>query len=240
MERILDYLKEATKPDIRSLMDIFDVLYDRNLSSESQRELYYMYRGLALNDADRLKIRSAGLRYDITVINPGLMGEEYVKTLGHYHPNVPGTDLTYTEVYQVLEGRADYLLQKEVGGLLVDVALMEAASGDVVVIPPNYGHITINPGEQKLVMSNWVFEDFKSDYATIRNRGGGAYFELSGGRFVENRKYGIVPKLRRLKPKDLPGLGLKRNADMYALVSDLSKLDFLKKPQDYAFLDSVL
>ena len=34
-------------------------------------------------------MEDAGLRYDITVIYPGLIGSEYVKTLGHYHPKVP-------------------------------------------------------------------------------------------------------------------------------------------------------
>ena len=41
-----------------------------------------------------------------------MLGSEYVKTVGHYHPPVPGTDVSYPEIYQVLDGSATYLLQK--------------------------------------------------------------------------------------------------------------------------------
>ena len=78
--------------DIRRRQDMYEVLYDRQ--SAEIEELYYMYREVALaHDCDL--IRQKGLRYDITVIVPGTLGGEYVKTAGHYHPEKPGTGLTY-------------------------------------------------------------------------------------------------------------------------------------------------
>ena len=74
------------------------------------KELYFMYREVARRE-EREEIRRRGLRYDITVIKPGLLGSEYIKTAGHYHPFKPGTGLTYPEVYEVLYGRGHYLLQ---------------------------------------------------------------------------------------------------------------------------------
>jgi len=98
-----------------------------------------------------------GIRYDITVIPPANPGGEYVKTKGHYHPeNAAG--VVYPELYEVMGGRAHFLLQKK---SLDDIALIEAHKGDIVVIPPGYGHVTINPTlDQKLTMANLVSTRF--------------------------------------------------------------------------------
>ena len=56
-----------------------------------------------------------------------MLGLEYTKTVGHYHPQIPGTDISYPEIYQVLEGSATYLLQKvehENEDVLLDVVEM--------------------------------------------------------------------------------------------------------------------
>jgi hypothetical protein len=46
----------------------------------------------------------------------------------------------------VLEGDAHYLLQRAQNEERVDEAiLVKATRGDKVIIPPNYGHVTINP-----------------------------------------------------------------------------------------------
>lgn len=69
-------------------------------------------------------MREFGLRYDITVIQPVKLGKEYVKTAGRYQPKAPKTDVTYTEIYQVLEESAIYLLQKAGGkSRVLDVVL---------------------------------------------------------------------------------------------------------------------
>jgi glucose-6-phosphate isomerase, archaeal len=42
----------------------------------------------------------------------------------------------------VLEGKAHFLLQKKT---LADLVLVLATTGDIVLISPGYGHVTINP-----------------------------------------------------------------------------------------------
>jgi oxalate decarboxylase/phosphoglucose isomerase-like protein (cupin superfamily) len=86
------------------------------------------------------------------------MGLEFVKTYGHYHPRVnPKLRYTYPEIYEVLDGDAHYLLQRALNDESVDdVTLVKATRGDKVIVPPNYGHVTINPSERTLKMANWV------------------------------------------------------------------------------------
>ncbi|RLI92456.1 MAG: glucose-6-phosphate isomerase [Candidatus Altiarchaeales archaeon] len=225
------------EPDIRMLSDMKEVIYDREwLKGAQDVELYYMYRGLALNDRDREILRREHLRYDITVIPPYNLGNEFVKTAGHYHPKVSGTDLSYTEIYEVLEGRAHYLLQRLEKGGIRDVVLVRAEKGDKVVIPPDYGHITINPSERELRMANFVSDRFSSVYEPIREKGGGAYFELIDGSFIRNKNYEELPDLRFLKARDLKEFGIEKSREMYSLIETPERLRFLDKPQDFTDL----
>ena len=222
------------EPDIRMLSDMKEVIYDREwLKGARDVELYYMYRDLALNDRDKKILRREHLRYDITVIPSYNLGNEFVKTAGHYHPRVSGTDLSYTEIYEVLEGKAHYLLQRLEKDGITDVVLVKAEKGDKVVIPPNYGHITINPSRKELRMANFVSDRFSSVYEPIKEKHGGAYFELIDGRFIRNKNYEKLPDLRFLKAKDLKEFGIEKYSGMYSLIETPEKLRFLDRPQDF-------
>jgi glucose-6-phosphate isomerase len=223
---------------IRRLYDIREVVYDKGwLKNAENVELYYMYRDLSLSKKDREIILESGLRYDITVIPPRMLGLEYVKTLGHYHPLIPGTGLSYTEIYEVLEGEAHYLLQKEEKGRIVDVAMVKAEKGDKVIIPPNYGHVTINPSNKVLKMANFVAREFSSVYEPYKGKGGAAYFELGGNKLVENENYGPLPEVRFLKPTNYSEVGLRKGKEMYGLIrKDPSLLRYLTAPQEFSSL----
>lgn len=229
-------MERLPPPSVRKLSEMREVIYDRAwLETAQDLELYYMHRGVFLSGRDKQIMDEIGVRYDITVIPPRTLGVEYVKTAGHYHPNVPGQELTYPEIYEVLEGEAHYLLQKPGSRyeIVEDVVLVEAKAGDKVVIPPNYGHITINPSNRVLRMSNFVSTRFSSIYDPIKKLGGAAYFELVGGKFVRNERYERVPELRFEKPFSM---GFKRGEEMYGIIrKDPSKLDFLNNPQNYTW-----
>lgn len=230
------------KPDIRKLFDIRDVIYDHKWLSSTNDieliELYCMYRGMYFNDKDIVKMNEYGLRYDITIIPPYMLGCEFVKTAGHYHQIVPGTDITFPEIYEVLNGSAHFLMQKSDrsdGDEIQDVVMIKAEQGDKVIVPPGYGHITINTSENILKIANWVAADKESLYSPIKRKKGGAYFILRD-RIVKNPTYSYVPDMRIIEPKDLSKIGIKKSHDMYKLVDDIEKLEFLIRPQKYGWL----
>ncbi|MDD5474065.1 MAG: glucose-6-phosphate isomerase family protein [Candidatus Methanoperedens sp.] len=236
METILEFGTKAVKPTVRMLFDMKDVIYDREwLSRTNNIELYYMYRELSLSKNDALIMKEHGLRYDITVIPPRMMGCEFVKTAGHYHPKVPGSDTTFPEIYEVLRGEARYLMQKPEDDGIMDVILINASEGDKVIIPPGYGHLTINASNKVLKMANWVARDFESIYAPIKEKGGGAYFILDKG-IVKNPGYDSVPEIRLLEPSNFKEIGVQKNREMYGLVKDIKKLEFLTEPQEYGWI----
>lgn len=233
MSQTLEFGAVIRKPDIRYAKDMGEVILDQEwLKKNRDAELYYMYRDL-WRENDEQRIKGGNLRYDITIIPPRVIGKEYVKTKGHYHPVAEGGK-TYPEIYEVLEGKAHYLLQKKSQeGVIDDVVLIETEAGEKAIIPPNYGHITINPSEESLKMANWVDRRFDSIYEDIIDLEGGAYFELSNGEFVKNDNYEEVPELRFGEPSEVAELGIVSGEDMYDLIDNLQNLDFLKNPQDY-------
>ena len=246
-DRVMQIGSKSVSPDVRKLHDMDDVVYDREwLKQADNIDLYYMYRGVFLSKKDEDRMKEYHLRYDVTVIPPGNLGMEYVKTAGHYHPSLPNSELTYGETYEVLEGTAHYLLQNDEGGKVTDVILVEAKAGDKVIIPPNYGHITINPSNRSIMMTNWVSSVFSSVYDQIKENKGGAYFETSDGKFIKNDNYDDLPEIRFLKPTtqlDVGSkVGLKKDKEMYGLIrEDPELLNYLNEPGEFGWLfDEIL
>lgn len=176
--------KELKNPDIRHIMDMKDVLYDKKWAKKTDNfEAYYMYRGV-----DEKK----DLRYDITEFPFKMFGKEYPKTKGHYHPG------DFGEIYQVLEGEAIYLLQNKD---LSDIVAIRAKEGQVAIIPAGYGHVTINPGEKTLKMANWVSPHFDALYEPVLEKEGAAYYYTEDG-WIKNENYGKIADLRFEEPED--------------------------------------
>lgn len=218
------------RADIRWAFDLKPVLaYPDELKENFPA--YYMFRDVYYSKSDYERIREYNLRYDITVIPPAKVGKEFIKTYGHYHP-IAEDNLSYTEIYEVLKGEALYILQKEEKNRVVDVIAIKAFEGDKVVIPPNYGHVTVNDSKKELWMANWVYRHFKSNYEPYRMRRGACYYYTEEG-WIKNPNYGEVPELRFIKPKIPKELGLKKSEEMYKLVKYLRRLEFLYKPSRY-------
>jgi len=232
-------------PTIREFSKVKNFLKDPG-SAYHRKDVYQMYRNVALAKHDG-EIRAARLSYDITVIPPGKMGDEFAKTIGHYHEMKPGTGVRYPEVYEVLYGKVFWLIQSATPDLeqLLEVYLIEAERGEKAVIPAGFGHISINPTDDVLVMSNWQPYQ-KANYEPYEAHQGGAYYVVesqrlssgggtsSGYDFAPNLNYKSLPELRRARPRELPQYGLRSALPMYfTATADLRTLDFLSNPENY-------
>lgn len=229
----LDGLPEV-RPSIRHLKDYAPVLAPGS-TLEGPDEAYLMYRGVGW-PADREMLKRYDYRYDITVLKAGTVGRELVKTVGHYHPPVPGARTTYPEVYEVISGLAHYVCQKVDGKKLLDFLVVEAQAGEKVVIPPEYGHITINAGDDPLVMSNVTADGFDSIYEPFEALGGAAYYELAGRSWIRNPSYNhssVTAKRMRPLPR-LPEAGLREDTPLYrTITAQPEAFDFLVRPQEH-------
>ncbi len=168
--------------EIRYLKDLKKVVFDKEwFKSAPNIELYYMLRGQKYKN---------NLRYDVTVLNSGSLGQEYVKTKGHKHKE------KLKELYIVLQGKAIFLMQKNKGKIIQDVYYVLAKKGDIVIIPSEYGHVTYNASlKRKLKMANWVSEKCTNEYGFFEKMQGACYYFTKKG-WVKNKKYKKIPELR--------------------------------------------
>jgi len=177
----MEYYEEI-KPEVRHLKELKKVILDKSwyAKTSGNLELYYMYRGIK---------KENGIRYDITVIPPLKLGKEMNRTLGHFHKGPFG------EIYKVLEGKGLFYLQKNKTPEVAEkVKVIEANKGEIIVIHPGYGHITINPTNQTLIIANWISDRCVSDYSIFKKMNGPAYFYTLKG-WVKNKNYLEVPAI---------------------------------------------
>lgn len=221
-------------PAIRTIEEMKEVLLDKTIIQP--KELYFMYRDVFIPE-DVPEMKKNNLRYDITVIRPGLLGKEYMKTAGHYHPGL------FPELYEVLNGRAWCLLQKydlKDFQIITDVILVKAEAGEKIVCLPGYGHILINPDEKDaLVTANWVSSRFSSDYSLYKKAGGAAYFfeNENGKASISKNKFfkSIAPIKNCLSNPKIDAFGLEKNKPIYPLLKMAQKLEFLNFPEKFDF-----
>jgi glucose-6-phosphate isomerase len=200
---------KSKTPDIRWLSELKMVLYDQEWAKAApdDLELYYMYRFLKEKD---------GLRYDITIIPPRMLGKEFTKTKGHHHQGF------YGELYIVLEGEGIYLMQKGDENKIEDVCAVRAKKGEAVVIPAGYGHVTINPSGKELKTANWMSKDDKGNFNLFEKMHGACYFAIAQKSNIKNEKSKIT-WVKNTNYKEVPELRFEE-----PLKSPPDNLDFLK------------
>ncbi|VVB76955.1 Glucose-6-phosphate isomerase [uncultured archaeon] len=228
----------ALESSVRKLGDMKEVLHDRRLaeSGDMTQVLYYMHRDVR-RERDAETFRNARRRYDITVIPPATLGDELVKTVGHYHELAP-KGVSFTELYEVLSGTAHFMIyrRKRIGGKdlddrIAEAVLIEAKAGQKVFVPSDFGHVMINPSRDVLVTDNIVEWKFKSLYEPVGRMGGAPYFELVDGTAVKNARFAALPALEKVSASaHAPTLGLKLGRDC---IYDL----FVRSPQGFGFLE---
>lgn len=179
---------ENTTADVRRLKDMLSVLADQKWAKTADLNLpvYYMHRAIAQKD---------DLRYDITIIPPLMLGQEYNKTLGHYH-------LGTAELYIVLQGEALFLAQERITAeddQIADCWFAKAAVGQAFVIPKTSAHFTINASDSPLVMANWIKTGCKNDYTAVAKMAGACYYYTING-WLKNPRYSKIPQLRQVQP----------------------------------------
>jgi glucose-6-phosphate isomerase len=98
-----------------------------------------------------------------TVIQPGVVGEEYFMTKGHYH-----ADRETGEVYVGLAGQGYLLLQSG-----QQAAELRMERGTVAYVPPGWAHRTVNTGEIPFVFFAVYPGQAGHDYTAIEESGFG-------------------------------------------------------------------
>jgi len=101
------------------------------------------------------------LVYRTTLIEPGLVGEEFFMTKGHHHV------VDSAEYYLGLAGDGLIVMQPRDGAAAVE----EMPVGRAVHVPPGWAHRTVNVGKSPFLFLAVFFGDAGHDYASIERTG---------------------------------------------------------------------
>lgn len=232
------YFDEPMTParlSVRTIGDLAAVWRDPLDAAQANSEIYAVYWG-AVRASDAGLFQAQGLDHAYVIIEPGVYVSEYYKTQGHYHPPINGTALGEPELYHVLAGRGLFLLQCALppDWTVGDVIAAEVEPGSVVIVPPNYGHLTVNWGNEPLVFEAFLSPDVEPSTPSYRERRGGACYCLAtpdGPRIVPNERYGALPQARRDKPWQWPA---DASQPFYsAIVGQLARFPWLRFPERF-------
>lgn len=162
-------------------------------------------------------IRGGVDKTNITVWEAGKVGQEYIKTYGHYHVG------QISETYNIIEGEGVVLLQirkTDDAGRPIDDEIekfyaIKVVIEDSVFIPSGTAHLVANTGKTWLVTSDDSPVNFDevdpvslpghADYEPIKNLQGMAYYLVEDGgqpTLVKNPKYKVVPEAVWLTPQE--------------------------------------
>jgi len=178
-----------------------EVLKDENAAGPDVH--YYMIRG------------GSDMR-NITVWEPGTVGDEYIKTYGHYHIG------QLDETYWFLLGKGIALQQKlvEVDGKpqpdrVAEFKAVPVEGGDSLYMPPGYGHLVANVGNTYMVTADNSPVDFgdrdpvsmpgHADYEMVKQMRGFAYYVVE-----RDGKPALVknPLYKEIQKEDFGGLSV--------------------------------
>lgn len=160
-------------------------------------------------------IRGGKDQKNITVWEPGTIGNEYIKTYGHYHIG------KLDETYWIIFGTGVALLQKlavdEKGNMIPDVVeefkAIFVKTGDEIYMAPGYGHLVVNTGKTYFATADDSPVDFEerdpvslpghADYLMVQKMKGFAFYVVENNgkpALVRNKLY------KEIKKQDLGGL----------------------------------
>lgn len=216
-----------------------------NFGNQVPNIIYYVWHYVNLKK-DGEKLKKANLRYDITFIPAGKIDFEFFKTAGHFHKNKINTEFPYPEIFEVLTGRAHFLIQspeKDTKNIKA-ARLIEAGPGEKVLVPPQFsGLTTINAFNEPLIMANWISDQVVYDYDSYKNNRGASYYLLDNNNLIDivkNPNYNFVPEIQKISAKSInwpAELTSIKDQPIYNLVNNLEILRFLNYPEEFASLE---
>lgn len=152
--------KETALPLQRRASNMVGIYHDEEALQtliDGENPLMYEFYDLHVPEAE------GNLAYGTSMVFPGVVGEEFYMTKGHFH-----TILDTSEIYYCLSGSGLMLMESPEG----DVEVQEMKPGSAVYVPGRYAHRSVNLSTTENLVMFFVFRaDAGHDYGTIEENG---------------------------------------------------------------------
>jgi glucose-6-phosphate isomerase len=221
----------------RRLQELADVWHCPLGDFSDDRIVYWYSAGLSHRE-DQQRWADANVIYGIVFFHPGCFAGEFVKSSGQFHPPTGKTESATPEIYTVLRGTGYFLLQKAKAPYtdVTDPILVEVRAGESFIVPPDYGHLQINPTAEPLIFSYVVMDGMQGVYEPYRRTQGAMYYVLDDPEqpYQLNPRYPNPSELRVLRASELSQHPLLKHPITYqSVLSNLDDLTFITQPDQY-------
>ena len=161
------------------------------------------------------------LLFGVVTYAAGRLGREPVRSQGHIHKKARTNTMSPPEIYEIWAGRAIIYMQETAGDDPGRCFAVEAAPGEVVVVPPDWAHATISADQDvPLTFGAWCDRNYGFEYDQVRAHKGLAWFPVYDNentiQWVSNPNY-KPSQLIRKKPDLHPELGLQPRVPIYSI-----------------------
>ncbi|MGL5042939.1 MAG: glucose-6-phosphate isomerase family protein [Culicoidibacterales bacterium] len=185
--------------------------------------------------ADKAAIGARNLLYGAVTYASGSLGTEPIRSQGHVHAISPSCGSSTPEVYEIWAGAAYIYMQEFVETNPGRCFAIYAQPGDVVIVPPGWGHATISANREKpLSFGAWCVRDFGFDYTKTRLHGGLAWFPIIADKKIiwrKNNSY-TVDEIEVRPTRTYEDFGIKSGISIYEQFKENPDLFlFVAQPQ---------
>ncbi|EMF0090960.1 glucose-6-phosphate isomerase [Enterococcus hirae] len=187
---------------------------------------------------DQHALQQKGLLYGIVEYAAGKLGNEPIKSQGHRHAISKISHMSTPEVFEILEGQALIYMQENLEKNAGKCYAVEARKGDIVIVPPGWGHCTINAStELTMCFGAWCVRDYAFDYTVLKKQQGFAFVPIFDHRnnlvWKKNDHYTSAEWLIK-KPREYHEFGLKKRIPIYYQYEQNPDLfNFVSHPENY-------
>lgn len=173
-------------------------------------------------------LKKRHLLYGAMIYSKGQIGEEPVRSQGHVHSASPSCRASTPEVYEIWQGKAIIYMQEKVEDDPGKCFAIWAKEGEVVIVPPNWAHFTVNADPSKhMAFGAWCIRDYGFDYKGVRAHGGLAYFPIVGSdrsiQWICNKQYDSK-EITEKNAREYSEFGLKKGIPIYKQYEDNNEL----------------
>ncbi|MGX7263608.1 glucose-6-phosphate isomerase family protein [Enterococcus crotali] len=222
-----------TKTEKRYLKDIRNSLLDKQAVGPELLYTIAMDVGKKEHQEDLIK---RNLLYGVVGYNNGVIGNELVRSQGHIHAISASCHSSTPEVYEIWQGKAYIYMQEFVDDQPGRCIVVFAKPGDIVIVPPNWAHYTVNASQdKKMLFGAWCIRDYAFEYKEIRQRQGLAYYPVIENSHIKWRKNThYAANLLEIKTaRAYPEFKLSQNNLYTQYEEDSERFDFVTNPLKY-------
>jgi glucose-6-phosphate isomerase len=128
---------------------------------------------------DKPILQKMMLLYGVVTYAAGKLGDEPVRSQGHIHKKSVHSGWSPPEIYEIWSGKAIIYMQESAKDNPGRCFAVNAAPGDVVIVPPEWAHATISADpDTPLTFGAWCDREYGFLYDEVRAKNGLAWYPL--------------------------------------------------------------